>query len=481
MFLAQNYLTRGFWGDEAWTSLISQLPYKEMLKTTAADFHPPGFYTIVGLVYKILPPTEIVTRSISIIFYLLTIFMVFKLASYVRGRQFGLLAAAFVALNPVFFRYAFEARNYTMFGFAATGSIYCLIRLSSVLSSQFSESSSSVDRSVSSQTDKPKTDKLISENRKQRTDNWKMWALAFIFFTTLGIYTHYYMFFVLGAQGLYLLLFDRKIFLKMMGLYVAVGVLYLPWIPFLARQLNSVAGDYWIGGIDKRTHYEAFLRILGGENKNAIRPLIFAVSIILLVVGLIQHVANKPEKGSGQHFEKPYLLTWLWAIVPFILATLPGFKIDGIHLHFRPIFFWRYLIGSSVPLAMVMVHTAQKFPKYLMWVSVGSVIVLSLVVDVLTFGRVPYSFREAYREKVVAQIKPGDKIVTVLPSFAEVAYYRNRLGLNNDLVVLPEGLVQFSGKSLLDAYVENGVVTISDETAGRYFEMRPGPTIDIVD
>src|SRR3989344_5497331 len=113
--LAQNYLTRGFWGDEAWTSLISQLPYKDMLKTTASDFHPPGYYTIVELVYKFLPPTELVTRSISIIFFLLTLFMVFKLASYVQGKLFGLLSAAVVATNPIFFRYAFEARNYTLF------------------------------------------------------------------------------------------------------------------------------------------------------------------------------------------------------------------------------------------------------------------------------------------------------------------------------------------------------------------------------
>jgi len=31
----------------------------------------------------------------------------------------------------------------------------------------------------------------------------------------------------------------------------------------------------------------------------------------------------------------------------------------------------------------------------------------------------------------------------------------------------------------LDAYVENGVVTISDETAGRYFEMRPGQIVSV--
>src|SRR6266480_3608545 len=125
--LAHNYLTRGFWGDEAWTSMISRLPYTQMLKTTAADFHPPGFYTLVGILYKFLPPTEINTRLISILFFLATVFMVYKLASYVRGHLFGILSALVVATNPIFFKYAFEARNYTMFAFAATGSVFFLL------------------------------------------------------------------------------------------------------------------------------------------------------------------------------------------------------------------------------------------------------------------------------------------------------------------------------------------------------------------
>src|SRR3989344_5289340 len=184
--------------------------------------------------------------------------------------------------------------------------------------------------------------------------------VGFVIFTTLGIYTHYYMFFVLGAQGL-----------------------------FLLGQFKSVAGDYWIGGIDKRTHYEALLRILGGEQKNLLRPWLFGLSIILLAVGIVQHALRDPSRSSGQRFEKPYLLIWLWAVVPFILATLPGFKFDGIHLPFRPIFFWRYLIGSSIPLSMVMVHSAQKFPKYLMWGSVGILLLLSLVIDFWTFASYP--------------------------------------------------------------------------------------------
>lgn len=448
--LAQNYLTRGFWGDEAWTSLISQLPYKDMLKTTAADFHPPGYYSIIELLYKFFPPTEVATRSVSIIFYLLTLFMVFKLANYVRGRTFGILSAAVVATNPIFFTYAFEARNYTMFAFAACGSILFLLELSNHL------------RGV-----------------KTHLGGGIRLMAAFIFFTTLGIYTHYYMFFVLGAQGLYLILFDRKIFLRMIGLYAISAVLFLPWIPFLLGQLKSVAGDYWIGGIDKRTHYEALLRILGGEDKNAIRPLLFAISIILLIVGLVAHAVSRPEKDSAQHFEKPYILIWLWAIVPFILASLPGLKIDGFKLPFRPIFFWRYLIGSSIPLAMVMVHTTQKFPKYLMFVSVGLILVLSIAVDFFTLAKYPYGFKQVYANDIIGKIKPSDKIVTVLPSFAEVLYYRNRNRLTNDLIVLPEGLVQFSGKSLLDAYVANGRVKIDSAPIGTYFELTERHKVEI--
>src|SRR3989338_7668030 len=265
--LTQNYLTRGFWGDEAWTSLISQLPYVQMLKTTAADFHPPGYYTVVELLYKFVAPTEINTRIVSIIFYFLTIFLVFKLASFVRGKNFGVLSAIVVAANQIFFTYAFEARNYTMFAFAATGSIYFLIQLSEKFS--------------------------------------KKTAVAFILFSVLGIYTHYYMFFVLASQFFYILLFDRKILLKMIGVFAIVGVSYLPWIPFLFTQLTSVGESYWIGGIDKRTHFEAILRILGGEHKTIFRPILFWLSSVLVLTGIIQHALRHPSTSRSTLREEP--------------------------------------------------------------------------------------------------------------------------------------------------------------------------------
>lgn len=431
---SQNYLTRGFWGDEAWTSLISQLPYVQMLKTTAADFHPPAYYSVVGAVYRFLPPTEIVTRSVSIIFYFLTLFLVWKLASDIKGKFFGLVSTLVVALNPIFFTYAFEARNYTMFAFCAVGSIYFLVKISAGFS--------------------------------------RLRALGFVLFSTLGMYTHYYMFFTLAAQGLYLLLFDRKIFLKMSGLYFLAGLLYLSWIPFLYSQVTSVKESYWIGQVDERTHYEALLRILGGEHKNIFRPFLFGLSVGLISFGIIQHALR-------HKFEKPYLLIWLWATIPFILATLPGFKAGDFSMPFRPIFFWRYLINASIPLSLVLVHTAQRLGKYFYIPIVGAIIGLALAIDFLTFSRYTYGFKQVYEEQIAGKIG-NEPLVTVLPSFAEVLYYRNRFGIENELIILPEGLVQFSGKSLLDAYEANGVVKVGKAPDGGYAELRPGPTINKV-
>jgi len=303
----------------------------------------------------------------------------------------------------------------------------------------------------------------------------KFRAVSFVIFTTLGVYTHYYMLFILGAQGLYLLLYDRKIFFKMMVLYTVVGILFLPWLKVLVGQIASVGSSYWIPPINfRQTYFDAFERILGGESQSIWRTILFSISLILLILGIFQHVVKKK-------FEKPYLMVWIWAVVPFILASAPGLTIGGFKLPFRPIFFWRYLIGASVPLSMAIVLASQNLPRQAFKISIAAVILLSVVIDGFTFTNQPRGFREEYQDKVVGKIASRDTIVTVLPSFAEVAYYRDRYNLTNKLVVLPEGLVQFSGKSLLDTYVLGGKVTISGEVDTKAYLMTPGPTVEVKD
>jgi len=67
--------------------------------------------------------------------------------------------------------------------------------------------------------------------------------------------------------------------------------------------------------------------------------------------------------------------------------------------------------------------------------------------------------REATAELYQTKVEGDAPVYTVLPSFAEVMYYTSP---HDQVVVLPEGLVQFSGKSLLDAYVRLGYTTIEE-------------------
>jgi hypothetical protein len=75
--------------------------------------------------------------------------------------------------------------------------------------------------------------------------------------------------------------------------------------------------------------------------------------------------------------------------------------------------------------------------------------------------------------KIYSTKKPGDgPIYTVLPSFAEVMYY---VGDTDKVIVTSEGLIQFSGKSLLDSYVRSGEIVIADPPAKQsYWMVTPG-------
>jgi hypothetical protein len=104
-------------------------------------------------------------------------------------------------------------------------------------------------------------------------------------------------------------------------------------------------------------------------------------------------------------------------------------------------------------------------------------VLLSTSTDRLILTRAPYGFRQELAEKVFnAPVPPSEdvKIYTYLPSFAEVYYYADE---RVPVVVVPEGLVQFSGQSLLDKYVELGLVTIENPPTDKaYWEIGPEKT-----
>ena len=168
--LLNNYITRGFWGDEAWTAMISRLSIPEILQVTGQDFHPPLYYLLVYGFMQIFGENEWI-RLLSTVFFILTLIPVYYLAKKLINKTAAWVSTVLVAFSPILFIYAFEARS------------YALLTLISVLTTLF------FWQAVS----------LNPKNKKPKAKNIKFW-IVYALLASLGIYTHYYMWFILASH-----------------------------------------------------------------------------------------------------------------------------------------------------------------------------------------------------------------------------------------------------------------------------------------
>src|SRR3989338_6346880 len=116
-------VNQSLWLDEATTAqVVKQFNLAEIAtKFSPRDFHPPLYYLFMKLWTGIFGYSEAALRMPSIIFSLLTGWVI-----YLIGR---LCASALFLFNPLVVYYSQEARMYMMVTFFLTGAFYFFIRL----------------------------------------------------------------------------------------------------------------------------------------------------------------------------------------------------------------------------------------------------------------------------------------------------------------------------------------------------------------
>jgi uncharacterized membrane protein len=417
--LNHNYLTRGFWGDEAWTALISQLSLKEITTTTAQDFHPPLYYFLVHFWIKLFGNSEVAIRLLSVLFWILTSFVLYKLCLCFWEKRLAIFTTILSLTNPFIFTYALEARSYELLILLTVTSVFCLLKA---------------------------------------LENSQSWGIFYLLTAVAGVYTHHYMWFVILAQGIYVFIFDRVHLKRLIPLFLGVFFFYLPWLPVFFQQSKEVAQGYWIPKMGRRTHLDTFVRLIAAQETGGVANLLVFLHLLTFLVA-IAFWLKKPRSISP----KAGLLL-LWFFTPILAPTL-------ISIH-KPIYFYRYLVFVSIPLALFV--SSSLFNRRIPIVIV-IFIILNLALDSKIFTKHPFSMREIF-SLIHDQSSSSDIIFTFLPSFAEVAYY-NKGQLK--IIVSKTGLVQFSGKSLLDIFVSQNRAEIGDSPSQRYWQVEPGPTISL--
>jgi len=312
------FLTQSLWRDEAFSYLLAKKNIMDIVYLTAKDFNPPLYYFLLHLWMKLFGHSEISLRLLSLIFFWGIIYVAYLFLVNILKIDFkrSFLYLSLFVLNPLLIFYAFEARMYTMLAFIVTLSFYLLIK-----------------------------------------KNWR-W---YVFITVLGLYTHYFMIFAILAQLAIIFLFEKKQpdFRKKITNILLSSILVIPWFFFVVKQRTTFNEPFWIEKISlnlKTGSYLifSFLTVVfrGYENVGQLleKPLLQIILAVildfLLIIGFLKINLEKEKKRVLFY----YLIFWS-IVIPVMV---------GIFSYWKPIFFPRYLIFSTVGLLLLISYILEK-------------------------------------------------------------------------------------------------------------------------
>jgi uncharacterized membrane protein len=124
-------LNQSLWLDEGVTAkVVKTFDFLSIVKNFSPfDFHPPLYYLFLKFWTNIFGYLEISLRFPSIIFSLLSGFVVYKIGSLLVDKKLGFWAAVFFLFNPLIVYYSQEARMYMIVTFFITSSLYYFLKI----------------------------------------------------------------------------------------------------------------------------------------------------------------------------------------------------------------------------------------------------------------------------------------------------------------------------------------------------------------
>jgi len=409
------FFTQSFWRDEAFSYFLAKKNIIEIIFLTVKDFNPPLYYFILHYWMKIFGSSEITLRSLSFIFFMANIYVIFLFLNDVfkiKLKKAFLYLVLFI-FNPLLLYYAFEARMYSMFAFLATLSYYAFFK---------------------------------KNNR------------LYLFATIAGLFTHYFMFLVVFSQ-LFFLIINKKNINFVKGKIVFISLLvFSPWLIFFFSQ-NKFLNSFWIN----KPHLKDIFVLLGiiytGNeaafyNSQLIEKIqnnvvYFSLVLLVIVIAGIYLYTKKLFKKNQSYFQ----LLFIWGIGISLAVGLVSF--------IKPIYFPRYLIFTTVGLSLLAVFILEKLNIYLRAVLFAILIVLTFSYQQLQIKyRTKTNLRKALQEIQVLASKK-DFVYTDDLDFFTAKYYLK----NNDVFIY--------GKSFKDIPTYNGKILISEKNVAYSLPLYP--------
>jgi uncharacterized membrane protein len=249
---------------------------------------PPLYYALAWLWTQVTGTGEYGLRSLSALAGVAIVPVAYLLGAELRSRRAGIAAAALVAVNPMYVWYSQEARAYSLFALLCAVSVLYFVRAL----------------------------------REGRRPDVLAWGAA----SALALATHYFAFFLLAAEALWLLWRRRRAALPGVAVLAGAGLALTP----LMRHQMSLGHADWIAGhsLGHRL-WEAGATFLVGETGDVIaqpeQPLNALVPFALLVAALLL-VAARGDRDERRAAALPLALAGATIVAPLIVAVLAPSK-----------------------------------------------------------------------------------------------------------------------------------------------------------
>ncbi len=174
-------------------------------KAVNYQIQPPVYFLLLNVWTRISPTLEF-ARLLSVLFSLLSVFFIYRIWKYLFGDEFYWVAPAMMMAHSFHLWTALEVRGFAAVILFTTASTYYFIRI------------------------------FI---RKDHQAPFRLDMVFYLLWSILGIFTHYYVgFLLLGHFLVSLFWFEKRAFLRLLACYFVIGFVLLLWLPVLQMQLS---------------------------------------------------------------------------------------------------------------------------------------------------------------------------------------------------------------------------------------------------
>ena len=280
-------LNQSFWLDEATSGLVVRnFNLGEIItKFSPGDFHPPLYYLILKIWSYVFGTSEIALRFPSIVFGLLTIYLVYLIGKELFNKKVGLIAGSFLTTSGLHIYYSQEARMYSLVTLLVSYLVYLFLK--------------------------------------------KRWFLFSIILLLIGM-TDYPALLIIPV----FLVVGRKEWRKLVLSSSLLVISYLIWLPILFKQLSvglSTVGSSWgnlLGAFSLKNFALIPVKFILGrisfDNKY------LYASIVVIAAFLFGYLILKSTRRVN-------FLIWLWFLLPILLGFFISLKLP-IFSYFRFLF-----------------------------------------------------------------------------------------------------------------------------------------------